>query len=286
MYVTVLEALSLQRGQSFLNVGSGSGYLSCLAASLLGPNGVSHGIEISESNVSFSLQAIQKWKEKNPDLYSKQEVVSIIHGNCFDIDVAASADCCKYDRIYVGAGCPEGRKEFFYHLLSINGILVMPIDERNQLIKVLKLSPTLYSTAHVSYVHFAPLIEASFHDDELMAVHNNDSNSESIPIVDQNLLGLLHNVDLSTVSHFKSPVPKAGRNKVMLPTLLWAPEKYRHLQFPTDFRHVVKMVLIAANRWLPELPVTSSSQNAATKRASCSTLPVAIWFVVFTFASR
>jgi hypothetical protein len=36
MYVSVLTALDLQPGMAFLNVGSGSGYLSCLAACLLG----------------------------------------------------------------------------------------------------------------------------------------------------------------------------------------------------------------------------------------------------------
>ena len=47
MYCTILDTLSLQHGQSFLNVGSGSGYLSCLASCCLGEGGLSHGIEIS-----------------------------------------------------------------------------------------------------------------------------------------------------------------------------------------------------------------------------------------------
>jgi protein-L-isoaspartate O-methyltransferase len=56
MYATVLEALELEGGSglSFLNVGSGSGYLSCLAAALLGECGLSHGIDINPQLVKYS----------------------------------------------------------------------------------------------------------------------------------------------------------------------------------------------------------------------------------------
>eukprot|EP01035_Chromulina_nebulosa_P022864 gene22864-29613_t len=54
MYVTAIEALELSEGLAFLNIGSGSGYLSCLVATLLGQSGVSHGIDINSSVIDHS----------------------------------------------------------------------------------------------------------------------------------------------------------------------------------------------------------------------------------------
>ena len=113
MYSMVLTALDLQPGQSFLNIGSGSGYLSCLASCLLGDCGLSHGIEISEPLLQHSKEACKRWfdgilarrEAGEVDLPNvSREGVSFVQGNCFDIDVATSSFSCKYDRIYIGAG--------------------------------------------------------------------------------------------------------------------------------------------------------------------------------------
>jgi protein-L-isoaspartate O-methyltransferase len=133
MYVTVLEALDLKPGNAFLNVGSGSGYLCCLAWCLLGEHGISHGIEISKKMVEYSRNNILTFHERHylqhlicstsssfsssvaslSSLSPPDIPVAIVHGNCFDIDISTSSTHCKYDRIYVGAGKPVCFFSFF-----------------------------------------------------------------------------------------------------------------------------------------------------------------------------
>ena len=45
IYCTILEALDLKPGTSlsFLNIGSGSGYLTCIASEILGPKSLYYG---------------------------------------------------------------------------------------------------------------------------------------------------------------------------------------------------------------------------------------------------
>jgi protein-L-isoaspartate O-methyltransferase len=150
MYATVLEALELKPDLSFLNVGSGSGYLSCLVASIIGVHSVNHGIEISPLNVTHSQTCIQTWLDKyissNPTIATtgKDHGIAIVQGNAFDIDMNSAL---HYDRIYVGAGCPANCKEFFFNLLSDEGILVLPINESNQMVKIQKVYGKVYTTA-------------------------------------------------------------------------------------------------------------------------------------------
>lgn len=174
MYATVLEALDLKAGKSFLNVGSGSGYLSCLAAFLLGEEGVSHGVEICESVYEFSKERAKLWHHKlsnNPDAPKglatiAVDGISFVNANCFDIDVLSAVSTFKYDRIYVGAGCPDSRKEFFLSMLADDGILVVPINEKNQMLSIRKFFGRVYSIKPISNVNFAPLVDTAVRPDE------------------------------------------------------------------------------------------------------------------------
>lgn len=161
MYATVLEALEISEGMAFLNIGSGSGYLSCLAACLLGESGLSHGIDVSRAVVEHSEKCCKTWfnnllqRREHGELNVpavNPEGVSFVSGNCFNIDVERAVSSCRYDRIYVGAGCPEARKEFFLSLLADDGVMVASINEKSELIKIRRTHRNMYSESHISQV--------------------------------------------------------------------------------------------------------------------------------------
>lgn len=222
MYVSVLTALDLQPGHAFLNVGSGSGYLSCLAACLLGEEGVSHGIDVNAAAVSHSKACCQTWRDNYLVLSRESalppitsENVQFVHGNCFSVDIKM-AGACRYDRIYVGAGCSSEKVEYFYDLLADDGVMVVPVDDTNELLKIHRIKGHAVTKSCVSQVHFAPLI----------------------------------------------PLPSGEQPLVRLPMLLWAPIATRHKQFPVAFRQVVKCVIFGRadmttveDRFVAQLPI-------------------------------
>jgi len=54
IYSEVMENLQLKPGVSFLNMGSGSGYLSTMVGLLIGKTGVNHGIEMYPDVVDYA----------------------------------------------------------------------------------------------------------------------------------------------------------------------------------------------------------------------------------------
>ncbi|CAG0890128.1 unnamed protein product [Darwinula stevensoni] len=72
IYAEVLEGLHLRAGLSFLNIGSGTGYLSTLSGLLLGSNGINHGIELHEDVVEYARKKLQDFMESSPaiDMFS------------------------------------------------------------------------------------------------------------------------------------------------------------------------------------------------------------------------
>jgi hypothetical protein len=80
--------------------------------------------------------------------------------------------------------------------------------------------------------------------------------------------------------------------KVLLPSLVWAPVRSRHRQFPQEFREIVKMILVASNRcdyyYRINVMMTGERSGSSMKhqKCLCSLLPTPIWFHILSYASR
>ena len=109
IYAIVLQELDIQPGQSVLNVGSGTGYLSTLFGlmigkyffciipdycryliivflSKIGSNGVNHGIEIHESNVLFARERLNEFLATSPAVFERDFCVPhFTVGNIFSV---------------------------------------------------------------------------------------------------------------------------------------------------------------------------------------------------------
>lgn len=129
IYARAVEALELSRGNSFLNIGSGTGYLSTIVAGLIGPHAVHHGVEMRPKLVEMATRLA---RERGLELQ--------FHcGNAHDIDGERSI---KFDRMYVGAGAELQDRGPILSLLKVGGIAVGPFENdegEQQLLKATRL---------------------------------------------------------------------------------------------------------------------------------------------------
>merc|ERR1711974_102352 len=119
MYAMCLEALKIEEGHSFLDIGSGCGQLTLIGALLAGPTGCALGLDIRQDIIDLAVSNVKRWKEKHQD---EEYCLSFELRNCFLVD----ADDRKWDCVHVGACCPDYRLEYLINLLKPNGKLVTP----------------------------------------------------------------------------------------------------------------------------------------------------------------
>ncbi|XP_060914364.1 protein-L-isoaspartate O-methyltransferase domain-containing protein 2 [Labrus mixtus] len=153
IYSEVMEALDLHPGLSFLNLGSGTGYLSTMVGLILGPFGVNHGIELHADVIEYAYQKLDSFI-KTSDSFDKFEFCepSFVVGNCLEIP----AESRQYERVYCGAGVQKEHEEYMKNLLKLGGILVMPLEEK--LTKITRTGLNSWETKKIISVSFAPLV--------------------------------------------------------------------------------------------------------------------------------
>ncbi|XP_078456819.1 uncharacterized protein LOC144722432 isoform X2 [Lampetra planeri] len=127
IYSEVMEALKLRRGLSFLNLGSGTGYLSTMVGLMLGPFGVNHGVELHGDVVEYAREKLDAFI-KTSDAFDRFELCEprFVVGNCLEMRV----ESVQYDRVYCGAGVQKDHENFMKNLVRVGGILVMPMEDQ------------------------------------------------------------------------------------------------------------------------------------------------------------
>ncbi|KAK9294001.1 hypothetical protein QLX08_011208 [Tetragonisca angustula] len=152
IYSEVMESLSLEPGLSFLNLGSGTGYLSTMAGLILNQHGTNHGIELHEDCLNYAYERLEEFKQKSLalDEFDFCEPV-FIQGNCLNVTPSR-----QYDRVYCGAACPENYEGFIKQFVCIGGILIMPF--KDHLLRVLRIDEDTWLHFKMLPVSFTTLV--------------------------------------------------------------------------------------------------------------------------------
>ncbi|XP_076647910.1 protein-L-isoaspartate O-methyltransferase domain-containing protein 1 isoform X2 [Halictus rubicundus] len=152
VYCEVVEKLCLQPGQSFLNIGSGTGYLNTVAGLLLTHRGINHGIELKENCIKYAYERLEQFMKTSPALDEFDFCEPrFVQGNCLNV-----IQDRQYDRVYCGAECPEMSHAFIEQFVCIGGILVMPVQ--NFLKQYIRLNEKSFLMYDILPVSFTPLV--------------------------------------------------------------------------------------------------------------------------------
>jgi len=152
IYSVVMEHLNLSPGLSFLNIGSGTGYLSTMVGLIIGPFGVNHGVEMHADVIKYAYEKLSEFKKNSPALDSFEFCEPVfVKGN----GLSLPSDMRQYDRVYCGAACPENHENYMKNLIKVGGVLVMPHND--QLLQITRISQTQWEHKSVLPVSFSTL---------------------------------------------------------------------------------------------------------------------------------
>ncbi|MBX4199374.1 protein-L-isoaspartate O-methyltransferase [Candidatus Saccharibacteria bacterium] len=139
----MLEWLEVEKGDTVLDVGSGSGWTTALLSHLVGPSGKVCAVELIPELVEFGRDNCQRFGVRNAKFHQA--------GEAFGLPKYA-----PYDRILVSASARELPDELLDQI-KVGGKMVIPVGR--DILEIEKLSEDNYETrTHHGFV-FVPLIK-------------------------------------------------------------------------------------------------------------------------------
>lgn len=143
LHALCLDALAPQRGETVVQVGTGSGYYTALLADLVGPDGHVHGFEIDPGLAERAARNLAPWP------WAQVEARS-----------GAGGDLPRADAIYVNAGAPRPARAWL-DALRPEGRVLFPLQAANRRGGMLLIRRTggdaAWPARFVSVASFIPL---------------------------------------------------------------------------------------------------------------------------------
>jgi len=225
IYAAAMEGLELSRGCSFLNVCSGTGYLSALASQIVGTKAIHHAIEIKDEMVNHACTRLARLGINN---------VEFISGPCQSLCPETSM---RFARIYLGAGADEAMASLLFRMLDVGGVLVGPFagtDGSQRLLQARRVSEASYEVRELMSVQFTPILPVN-----LTLVHHVDA--YGMPLESPAPAAALTDDE-----HASHPHPAGGGSHSTAPTAT-APARLQ-----SGGRMAQATISIAAPTWCPE----------------------------------
>lgn len=260
IYSSILEALELTPNSltSFLNIGSGTGYLSCLVANILGRKSLNFGVEIHDEVVEHCHSSIKNWKKHKQDLASNKNKtcsstallsennsiphIEIFHGNGLQMEGHSGEALVGFDRIYAGAAVESKDISKIKNLLSPGGILVAPVDD--ELVKIVRLG--------------------SISRDKL------NKKPDRNEFTQQTISGVRF-----------APFLQHPMIRTLIPSRVWNPVS--HSLYPDSFQQATMTLLLCSNSEAYQPPRPTIPENYYNLAA---TLPKEVWMIILSFTNR
>lgn len=264
IYGSAMQALDLRPNSStsFLNIGSGTGYISCIAAHILGPNSLNYSVELHDDVIEHCKTSVARWKASTVEVKDGNSTIhfmddkiadiQIVKGNGLNILRTKGEGVVGFDRIYIGAAVDKEDLDNITKLLSPGGILVGPIDD--ELVKVVRVGK----------------ISLELEEDETMR----DDDSSFAGLNEEFTSQILSGVRFAPLVHVSG--------STVIPANVWKPSIQRG--YPSEFKHASMQLLMCSNSQLiqPLPPVPSQDERCNI----AAMLPQSIWFNILSYTHR